>query len=72
MQQLDQIREISECAARAWVLQQYPEIVASRRFIGGTQAPSMAWRTFMTMLGAWHGQGFAMFSVLERDRGAIL
>jgi RimJ/RimL family protein N-acetyltransferase len=39
------------------------------RFIGGTQAPSMAWRTFMTMLGAWHGQGFAMFSVLERDSG---
>lgn len=39
------------------------------RFIGGTQAPSLAWRSFMTMIGAWHAQGFAMFSVIERDSG---
>jgi RimJ/RimL family protein N-acetyltransferase len=39
------------------------------RFIGGVQPPSLAWRTFMTMFGAWRAEGFAMFSVLERDSG---
>ena len=39
------------------------------RYIGGTQPPSLAWRSFMTMVGAWRADGFAMFSVLERDTG---
>lgn len=39
------------------------------RFIGGVQAPSLAWRSLMTMIGAWHAQGFAMFSVIKRDSG---
>ena len=39
------------------------------RFIGGVQPPSLAWRSFMTMFGAWRADGFAMFSVLERDTG---
>jgi RimJ/RimL family protein N-acetyltransferase len=39
------------------------------RYIGGVQPPSLAWRSFMTMFGAWRADGFAMFSVLERDTG---
>lgn len=62
-----ELRPTAMADLEAWTaMLQDPETC---RFIGGTQAPSMAWRTFMTMLGAWHGQGFAMFSVLERDSG---
>ena len=39
------------------------------RYIGGVQPPSLAWRSFMTMFGAWRAQGFAMFSVIERASG---
>ena len=39
------------------------------RYIGGVQPPSRAWRSFMTMFGAWRAQGFAMFSVIERETG---
>lgn len=39
------------------------------RFIGGAQPRAAAWRAFLTMVGAWHVQGFAMFSVIERDTG---
>ncbi|HEY4972341.1 MAG TPA: GNAT family N-acetyltransferase, partial [Steroidobacteraceae bacterium] len=39
------------------------------RFIGGLQVRAVAWRGFMTMAGAWHLQGFAMFSVIERASG---
>ena len=39
------------------------------RFIGGVQARAAAWRGMATMAGAWAIQGFAMFSVLERDGG---
>jgi RimJ/RimL family protein N-acetyltransferase len=39
------------------------------RFIGGLQVRAVAWRGFMTMAGAWHLQGFAMFSVIERATG---
>lgn len=39
------------------------------RFIGGTQARSTAWRSFMTLAGAWTLQGFAMFSVIEKSSG---
>jgi RimJ/RimL family protein N-acetyltransferase len=39
------------------------------RFIGGQQVRAVAWRGFMTMAGAWHLQGFAMFSVIEQSTG---
>ena len=39
------------------------------RFIGGTMPRSMSWRALMTMIGAWHAHGFAMFSVFERSSG---
>ena len=42
----------------------------SARFIGGYQPPAMAWRSFLTLVGAWQVQGFGMFSVVERDSGA--
>jgi RimJ/RimL family protein N-acetyltransferase len=37
------------------------------RFLGGAQPRALAWRGFMTMAGAWHLQGFSMFSVIERS-----
>ena len=39
------------------------------RFIGGIQPRAMTWRGLMTMIGAWHAQGFAMFSVIEKTTG---
>ena len=38
-------------------------------FIGGRQPRALAWRSFMSMAGAWHLTGVAMFSVLEKDSG---
>jgi RimJ/RimL family protein N-acetyltransferase len=42
---------------------------ASTRFIGGTMPRAVCWRQLMTMIGAWHAQGFAMFSVIEKESG---
>jgi len=39
------------------------------QFIGGAMPRAMTWRVIMTMIGAWHSQGFAMFSVFERASG---
>lgn len=39
------------------------------RYIGGTMARSMVWRSLMSMIGAWHETGVAMFSVLRKDTG---
>lgn len=39
------------------------------RFIGGTAPRAVAWRALMTMIGAWHAQGFAMFSVIDKATG---
>lgn len=39
------------------------------RFIGGTAPRSVCWRQLMTMIGSWHAQGFAMFSVIEKETG---
>lgn len=39
------------------------------RFIGGATPRSVTWRALMTMIGAWHAQGFAMFSVFEKSTG---
>ena len=41
------------------------------RFIGGTIPRAMMWRSIMTMIGAWHSQGFAMFSVIEKATGRV-
>ena len=42
------------------------------RFIGGVAPRSICWRQLMTMIGAWHAQGFAMFSVIDRTSGRWL
>jgi RimJ/RimL family protein N-acetyltransferase len=39
------------------------------RFIGGVMPRSLCWRQLMTMIGAWHAHGFAMFSVIEKQSG---
>jgi RimJ/RimL family protein N-acetyltransferase len=39
------------------------------RFIGGVMPRPVCWRQLMTMIGAWHSQGFAMFSVIEKASG---
>lgn len=39
------------------------------RYIGKVQPPSVVWRSICTMIGSWHGAGFAMFSVFEKSSG---
>ena len=39
------------------------------RHIGGVQPRSVAWRSFAAMIGVWHLQGFAFFSVIEKATG---
>jgi RimJ/RimL family protein N-acetyltransferase len=39
------------------------------RFIGGVTPRAICWRQIMTMIGAWHAHGFAMFSVIEKATG---
>ena len=39
------------------------------RYLGGVQARSMAWRSLMSMAGAWSLTGVAMFSVIEKSSG---
>src|SRR5687768_15954140 len=39
------------------------------RFIRGTASREVCWRQLMTMIGAWHAVGFAMFSVIEKSSG---
>ena len=39
------------------------------RFIGGVMPREVCWRGLMTMIGAWHAAGFAMFSVIEKASG---
>src|SRR5476651_1272250 len=51
----------------AWADLQADAVAA--RFIGGALPRSLAWRGFMAMAGAWHLQGFAMFSVIEKSTG---
>jgi len=41
----------------------------SARFIGGVMPRSLSWRALMTMIGAWHANGYAMFSVIEKSTG---
>lgn len=37
------------------------------RYLGGPQARSVAWRSFLEVAGAWYLQRISMFSVLLRD-----
>jgi RimJ/RimL family protein N-acetyltransferase len=39
------------------------------RFLGGVQPRSTAWRTMMTMAGAWYLRQPSMFSVIEKATG---
>ena len=39
------------------------------RHLGGVQPRSVAWRGFMALAGAWHLEGFSMFSVLHKETG---
>ena len=39
------------------------------RFLGGPQPRAVVWRNFLTLVGAWQIQGFAMFSVIEKSSG---
>jgi RimJ/RimL family protein N-acetyltransferase len=41
----------------------------STRFIGGVQSRPVAWRSFLTIAGAWAVQGFSLFSVIEKASG---
>ncbi|WP_449447954.1 GNAT family N-acetyltransferase [Thermomonas brevis] len=49
----------------------YAETLAhpSALHIGGPMGRHEAWRRFLQMPGAWHVQGFAMFSVIEKASG---
>ena len=51
----------------AWTEMMLDEPTA--RFIGGVMPRPVCWRQLMTMIGAWHAQGFAMFSVIEQSTG---
>lgn len=39
------------------------------KFIGGVAPRPVTWRALMTLIGAWHAHGFAMFSVFEKATG---
>ena len=39
------------------------------QFLGGVSPRSVTWRALMSMIGAWHACGFAMFSVYEKGTG---
>jgi RimJ/RimL family protein N-acetyltransferase len=51
----------------AWSVMMADEETA--RFIGGVAPRSICWRQLMTLIGAWHAHGFAMFSVIEKQSG---
>src|SRR3954447_1943857 len=42
---------------------------ATMRTLGGVQPPSVAWRGFCSLAGAWQLFGFSMFSVIEKASG---
>jgi RimJ/RimL family protein N-acetyltransferase len=57
---------------RAEDLDPWAEMMADEpaaKFIGGVMPRAVAWRALMTMIGAWHANGFAMFSVIEKSSG---
>ncbi len=42
------------------------------RHIGGAQVRPIAWRNFLTMVGAWQIQGFGFFSVIAKATGQLV
>ena len=50
-----------------WTGMMADEVTA--RFIGGVAPRAICWRQLMTLIGAWHAHGFAMFSVIEKETG---
>ena len=51
----------------AWAAFHADEVAT--KFIGGVQPRALAWRTLMSMAGAWSMTGVSMFSVIERATG---
>jgi len=43
--------------------------VQATEYIGGQQSRPLAWRGLLQIAGAWHLQGFSMFSVIEKATG---
>ena len=43
---------------------------AAMKHLGGVQSPAVTWRMMATVAGAWHLDGFHMFSVVEKASGA--
>jgi RimJ/RimL family protein N-acetyltransferase len=41
----------------------------TNRYLGGVQAPSVAWRSMASLVGSWVLRGFAMFSMIEKSTG---
>lgn len=39
------------------------------QYIGKAQPPAVVWRSICSIVGAWHEEGFAMFSVFEKATG---
>lgn len=37
--------------------------------LGGVQSPAVVWRIMRTVAGAWHLDGFHMFSVIDKESG---
>jgi RimJ/RimL family protein N-acetyltransferase len=42
---------------------------SASRLVGGPTPRAVTWRALMMMIGAWHANGFAMFSVVEKNSG---
>lgn len=40
------------------------------KHLGGVQSPAVTWRVMTSVAGAWHLDGFHMFSVIEKASGA--
>lgn len=60
---------------RAEDFEGYAELLGDEeaaRYIGGASLRPAAWRRFLQMPGAWMVQGFAMFSVVDRQSGVWL
>ena len=57
---------------RAGDLEGWADLMADQetaQFIGGVAPRSVCWRALMMMIGAWHADGFGMFSVFEKPTG---
>ncbi len=50
----------------------FNEDLEATQYIGGHMGRAAAWRKFLVMPGAWLVQGFAMFSVIDKQSGEWL